>query len=243
MFRLIVALALVACAMAEAATCADAQKLPACTLALVDADEDCYGTADEDCTLNDGTDACAEADFPALVQTDCTTDTAVFGTTCMAVTTTTAPPDGGYGEYTVSVTMCTMASGCIAGTDATTGQVTTCIADSTDCMTGSSCTVSGVIAGDKTCMTVSVKEGDSMGDANRPRAPSLTTVTTFPMTIAQCISPENCAAFKALHPNNDINCADAATSCAVGHTCSAGSMAQVSMSAVLFALCAAMYQL
>jgi hypothetical protein len=44
-------------------------------------------------------------------------------------------------------------------------------------------------------------------------------------------------------PTVDIACVADATSCAVGNTCSAGSMAQVSMSAVLFALCAALYQL
>jgi hypothetical protein len=230
MFRLIIALALVACAMAEPATCADAQKYPACTLALVDADEDCYGTADEDCTLNDDTDACAEADFPALVQADCT-DASALGTTCQTTTTVTEV-DGD--EYTTGSTLCTLPAACTAGTDAATGFVTTCAADSTDCMTGTICTASGVIAGDKTCMTISVKEGDDMGDDGK---------AAFPRAMAQCISPGNCAAYKASMPNNGINCADAATSCAVGHTCSAGSMAQVSMSAVLFALCAAMYQL
>jgi hypothetical protein len=57
------------------------------------------------------------------------------------------------------------------------------------------------------------------------------------------VEPATCAGMKLIMSTLDITCADNATSCGVGNTCSAGSMAQVSMSAVLFALCAALYQL
>jgi hypothetical protein len=86
-----------------------------------------------------------------------------------------------------------------------------------------------------TCATVNLKAGDKLD----PAEPAV----TFDYAETNCVEPARCALMKAAMPTLDITCADAATSCGVGNTCSAGSMAQVSMSAVLFALCAALYQL
>jgi hypothetical protein len=94
-------------------------------------------------------------------------------------------------------------------------------------------------------MAISVKEGDNIRIwvESYGRTGDDTKYAAFPRAMGRCVSSGSCDLWKAVMPTIDINCADAATSCAVGDTCSAGSMAQVSMSAVLFALCAALYQL
>jgi hypothetical protein len=75
---------------------------------------------------------CDDANYPALVSTDCTA--AAGMDTRMTVTTVT---DLGGDKYTTSVALCMLPAACSTGTDADT--VTTCVADSTACMVGSSC--------------------------------------------------------------------------------------------------------
>jgi hypothetical protein len=86
-----------------------------------------------------------------------------------------------------------------------------------------------------TCATVNLKAGDKLDPTADP--------VTFAYTGRNCVPPATCTMMETVMSTLDITCADAATSCDAGTTCSAGSMAQVSMSAVLFALCAALYQL
>jgi hypothetical protein len=70
-----------------------------------------------------------------------------------------------------------------------------------------------------------------------------TSVATFGYTMQSgCTNTIGCDAMKVLYPDSTCG-AEGATSCPRGLTCGAGSMATVSMSAVLFALCAALYQL
>jgi hypothetical protein len=83
------------------------------------------------------------------------------------------------------------------------------------------------------CLTSNIKTGDTMG----------TDVATFDYTMQSgCTNAIGCEAMKVLYPDSTCG-AEGATSCPRGLTCGAGSMATVSMSAVLFALCAALYQL
>jgi hypothetical protein len=92
-----------------------------------------------------------------------------------------------------------------------------------------------------TCLTINVKVGDDMADPG-----ATADLAKFPAAIGMCVEKLGCPQIKALYPNVDMTCADASTSCATGYTCSdssSGSMAQISMSAVIFSLCAAMYQL
>jgi hypothetical protein len=85
--------------------------------------------------------ACKDAGFPALVSTDCTTDTGILsGPTCMTSSTVT---EAGGDKYTVSVAMCYPADTCetLKASDPTVA----CVADSTACMVGSSCSGAGAL--------------------------------------------------------------------------------------------------
>jgi hypothetical protein len=66
------------------ATCAAAKALPACTAALQDADTDCYGTVNKDCTTATGTDegsTCATVNLKPGDTLDPTEDPVTFAYT------------------------------------------------------------------------------------------------------------------------------------------------------------------